>query len=208
MFRANRIGTPWIHNDDAQTSTADWTPTTVSNILNINGGNVINAAPVTDFGRNALSWAGSEVFAANLKWVLGQQFNISEPLEGNTVGVELMGSLALQAPASATLLPVFFEVTAAGGFTFAPVTRANAVTPVGAPQLGVIGTHTLVERVHSYRDQLIYKGTENAVAGTFYHGLCVIDNGSAGYTMTALQAQFAVRQLVDQPDTGYRDTRR
>lgn len=209
MFRANRIGTPWIHTDDRTVSTQATVPTQVANTGELFTGNVINSAPIGDFGRTAISWSGTSALVANQMFALGQQFNVSEPIEGNTVGIEVMSSIKIMAAASALIIPVLFECTAAGGAILAAVTRTGgAATYFNTPVAGLVGTHTVIPRAATYRDQFIYKGTSGAVAATFFHGFQIIDIGSAGYNLTNFQMIGAARQLTDQNDTGYRDTRR
>lgn len=73
MFKPNRVGTPVIHDNGENVILDAWSPNTSANNDPSMVGNVINAAPDTDFGRVALHITGNGVVTAGHKVTIGQQ---------------------------------------------------------------------------------------------------------------------------------------
>ena len=80
MYRPNRIGTPFVHTQAKITSTANWTPTEQPDASSTWSANVINATPVSNWGRTVLQWAGSEAITGARRIGLAQQITIAPPI--------------------------------------------------------------------------------------------------------------------------------
>lgn len=90
MFRPDRIGTPVIFEQSTASNSAAWTPSTTNSAAVGFRGNVINGTPVADFAMSALTWnQGTASIANGDELAILQQFTISQPLNGDTVGIEL-----------------------------------------------------------------------------------------------------------------------
>lgn len=212
MFRPNRIGTPIIHGQEATINTAAWTPNAQAYNAATWNGNVINAAAVLDFARTALVWANGAsgvVAAGGNRIALYQQFTITAPLAGDTVGLELNASITMTLPASALIRPVIVRLTAAGVATLGAVTSYDIPTQLEQGQAGPIAVTTLSQRNAHYKQIVITRNTDKDIlAGTYAHGFEITDQSLAGYTATYLNMVASIRQLNDQQAVGYRDTLR
>lgn len=210
MFRPNRIGHPWIHEpNNATASVAAFTQSTRAYYETLGFGNVINAAPVQDLASNTLVWFGTvpEAIAAGVRLILGQQFTVTAPLVGDTVGLELAGALEVQALPTVQISPVIYRMTAALGSVLAgadsseaPITFGPTLTPDAADGQNV--------RSHSYKEEVIMKGTNANIGGTYFHGFAISDVAGAGYNLPFFRITCSIRQLNDQQNVGYRDTLR
>lgn len=210
MFRPNRVGTPVIHDSLGIGSVALFTlqnPLLASAVANPPM-NVINAAPVLDFGHSAIHWFNAVgVAIANVsRAAFGQQFTITPPLNGDTVGVEVIGSMYLNIPNNANMIPRFNKMTAATGTIFANANGADVPTYIAEPYLGNVTDNTVGSRAWYYKQQIVIKDATK-VFGTYFHGM-EIQITNVGGTITYIDAAFSVRQLNDQQDVGYRDTLR
>jgi len=207
MFRPNRIGTPKIWQDNATASVTAFTMNTELLTSAIFGGNVINAAAQADFGRDAVYWtAAARTIPLSAKWCIGQQFTVTQPISGDTVGLELNGGLLIHITGSTIIQPFV----------------AKVATPAMAAQwdaFDVSGPTLLMQpwndrsnlgNARTYRDQVVLNGSNSTIAGTYVHGFCISESATtpAAVTFTHLYAEFSVRQLNDQQDVSYRDTRR
>lgn len=207
MFRPNRIGTPVIHTSTANDNADNYTEgealwTAVGQPFN-----VINASPVLDFGRSQLNWNGTKNFAALTETALVQQVTVTEPLAGDTVGLELNGSITFLGNQNSVLRPVFFKMSAALGTVLANGSSADAVTQIG-PALMPDRTAGGSLRSHWYKETIIFRGTAGSIGGTYAHGFAILDNSNAAWTMNWFDMMASVRQLNDQQSIGYRDTLR
>jgi hypothetical protein len=203
MFRANRIGTPTILPETFAGSAAVITAGSDTALSAEIRGNVINAAPVLDFGQNSIRWANTRSIATLQRICIGQQFTITTPITGDTVGLELMGSMAVGAGAAMEITPVLFKVTAAAGAVWGVV---NA-TGLGFTHLAE-GREHQPGRGHRYVANAIHRGATTPVAGTYFHGFQIYNKTGAALSITDGEFSFGVRQLNDQQDVSYRDTRR
>ena len=210
MFRPNRIGTPNIHTLDDTRSVAAWAPNATILTDQTWLCNVINASPVADFGRSALTWNGapSAAIANNTLIALGQQLTITEPQAGDTVGLELNGAMLIDLPESIPAIPIFGRLIAASGSVFGGPSGADTFTIIGQADKGPIAVATQSHRSFRYQTQLIMSNSGGLVAGTYFHGLQFINTSGGAWTPTRLRCQFSVRQLNDQQSIGYRDTLR
>lgn len=203
MFRANRIGTPVILPETfagiATTITAG-SDTLLSAEVR---GNVINAVPVLDYGQNSLRWANTRSIATLERICIGQQFTITTPLNGDTVGMELIGSCCIGAGALMEITPVLFKTTAAVGSVWGVVQS----TALGFTHLAE-GREHQPGRGHQYIANAIHRGATTAVAGNYFHGFQIYNKTGSALSITNGEFSFAVRQLNDQQDVSYRDTRR
>jgi len=211
MFRPNRVGTPNIHYIPIHSnSTVAFTEATQDYNADANSYNVVNAAPVSAFGQTSIKWTGAESIPGNDKWGLGQQITVDAPLAGDTVGLEIMGSLNLSFPKPCIIQPVLTKLAAATGAVMAVATGASLATQV-APAKTPIDTMagTFLWHNHYYRTQCIIRGTDSAdVAGTYLHGFPIFSLDGAAVDVVWFEAMFSVRQLNDQQDVAYRDTLR
>lgn len=207
MFRPNRIGTPIIHNLTDTILTAAWVPN-ANAAFGSNNGNAINANPIADFGRTRILWAGAApiVIAANTKYALMQQFTVTEPLAGDTVGIELNASLHLKAPASSLIQPMFMRCTAAAVATWGNLVNSSGNTNLAKGIVESVNVDDLIHRSHHYQTQVVLNA--DTVAGTYAHGFLIVDNSGANANLEWLDISASVRQLNDQQNINYRDTLR
>lgn len=201
MFRPNRVGTPHIYMTKGAIQVTDFdlfTPAIGSGLLQVNG---INPTPDGDFGRQQLRFIGAEAVANLTVFGLIQQFTVTKPLAGETIGVEIDGSIVLNAPADALIVPVFgkLEMVAANlmgqaRFTTLPNHFNGTV-------------HRSTANAHgAYRADFISSLGSEAVEGVYGHGFMVY--ATTAYSLTYMLANFSVRQLNDQQARRYRDTLR
>lgn len=211
MFRVNRIGTPTILSGNFLASSATGWMNADAITTGLWGGSVINAAPVGDFAYNFLHWANGvgEPIPASSRFIIGQQFNIEQPINGDVAGVELNGTLELPALASTgiqIIAPIFYRAVAAAGAVLGAVESLSSpvyldMQPAGFT-LGGYGERT-------YKTQVIANTNESLpVEGTYVHGFQVANLTAAPVNLTWFNAGYSVRQLNDQQQIGYRDTLR
>ena len=208
MFRPNRIGTPNIHSLDDTRSSVSWSVNTFTLANQSWGCNVINATPVTDFGRSALTWDGTTAAAVanGLVVAIGQQFTITTPIQGDTTGIELNGAIEIQAPENTPLVPIFGRLVSAGGSVLAGPSGADTFTIIEEPSIRPVAGTVATQLFHRYQTQLIMRATDPA--GTYFHGFRMVNQSGAAWTPTRLRMQCSVRQLNDQQTIRYRDTLR
>lgn len=207
MFRPNRVGTPNIHNVAQVDTTATFTPNVGAITAGVVTGNIINALAGSDFNRDAINWSGSEGMAANSKLGLAQSFAVTKPLEGDTVGMELMGGLVLTCLPETLVVPFVGNVDAAPGTVLANFATSYQPTfldlePVASPQEAIATGPR--PRFFKYRTQVIMNGINTS--RTMVHGFIIYNTTSQN--LTQFQMQASVRQLNDQQTIGYRDTLR
>lgn len=209
MFKPNRVGTPYVLNDSGVGDDANWTPNAQAIAGLSQPGNVINGVPLLDMGVSILHWASAtpEAIAANTRIALGLQFTVTAPLEGDTLGVELMGSLQVRAPGDVTMIPRINKLSAASGSRYAATSASTAGCYFGPSLSGIPGNTTIGVRHLAYKEQVVITGQPPRTGGgVYYH--CIEVLCPTAFDLTMFVACFGVRQLNDQEDIGYRDTRR
>lgn len=200
MFRGNRIGTPHINTTVFTSSTAAITPNNGAIVQPLRG-NVINPTPLADFGQTSVKWTGAFTMPLNEGAALLQQFAISLPPNGDTVGVEIGGSIIIRATNNPLLVPVATKLQAASGTLFGAVTANTDAESTLEPTIHRSGD------IHhcQYQTQIIFnKGA--FLAGTYAHGIKI--QASTASVVSDFTIECYVRQLNDQQTINYRDTRR
>lgn len=207
MFRPNRIGTPVIHGSEDVQSVLDIPLSLVGNSALL-AGNAINATPVLDFGRSALNWIGgaAENIPNGNKYGFLQQVTITEPLAGDTVGIELNAAITYIGLPSDMVRPVFMKTTGAVAL-LAALTLSGQPTDLAPGKVELAGNNSLAIRQFAYKQQVIIRNTAG-VAGNYAHGFHIHNNSGAAYGLLSFNMVASVRQLNDQQDVTYRDTLR
>lgn len=210
MFRPNRIGTPLIHMMTQASTAAAWVMN--ASAINLPGitGNVINAVPQLDFGFDALmaSNTGSGL-GNNQQAAILQQFTVTAPLAGDTVGFELNAGFYGIMDRRVVIIPILAKLAAAGVTVLAAV-NSNSYHPVFIDeykdQTDTEGTDAGYIGCQYRNIQVIHK--DATPAGVYAHGFLLINSsgGSTGFSVMKMNA--SVRQLNDQQTVGYRDTLR
>lgn len=208
MFRPNRIGTPVIHNSLTGNNT-NFTLQTGPITGATNPFNAVNAAPSLDFGYSAIHFAGTEALPAGHKCVLGQQFTITAPIDGDARGVEVNGSIFLQHSATCFIRPIFMKLTAAvSGVLSGAASSADLGTGLGGITVPPEGS-TADAKAMTYRDNVVVRQDTLAnLPGTYLHGFQIYNTSASSLNITAFQIALSMRQLNDQQDIEYIDTRR
>lgn len=209
MFRPDRIGTPIIHTQDGTSNTSLWTPNTFANTASGGQGNVINAVPVTDFGRTALSWtAAARTVPANTRFGLLQQITITAPLNGDVRGLELNTSIMFNG-LKAMARPIFVRLASVPNAVFANVAYYDFPTMLGPAEEPPTANNTTGIHAHWCQEKLIERNTDPAtLAGNYGLGWELIDTSGAGFGIDFIHIVCSVRQLNDQQQVGYADTRK
>jgi len=204
MFRPNRIGTPIIHENGITVSTLDITPQMTAISLPALEANVINSAPLGEFGYTALTWSKPTTFSipAGDRCAFGQQFTINEPQSGDVSGVELNFAIDSPFPSQLVLTPFFCRIATAG------TTLLDNVVADG-PQTRLSNNTAVnnVEAVRAYQTQVIVRRSPN-LQGTYLHGYYISNPQAVAVALQHFHFQASVRQLNDQQTIGYRDTLR
>lgn len=208
MFRPNRIGTPYILDnslDDDDTSSYTVAEDAVSTAAF--HANIINAAPLQDFGRTSLYWTGAaRTLTASKRMAIAGQFTITPPLAGDVVGVELMGAIQFPCTGNISVQPFIAKAQSTAGAVLASVAlyqpQLLPVDPIASQGQNL--------RNMSYRNQVIIRQPTLTLDGTYVHGFLITEAQTtpANITWTWFFAQYGIRQLNDQQDVGYRDTLR
>lgn len=200
MYRPNRIGNPWKHvANNATSSTAAFTQSTRAYYETLGFGNVINAAPAGAFAVDTLVWFGAapEAIAAGVRLILGQQFTVQRPPNGNLVGMELTGALEIQALPTVQISPVFYRMTTALGAVLAGADSSEAPVTFG-PTLAPDAAAVQAVRSHSYKEEMIlYSADKTALAGTYFHGFAISDVAGGGYSLPFFRITCGIRQFND-----------
>jgi hypothetical protein len=209
MFRPNRIGTPWIYKPNPVSGTSAWTPNNQPNTSNTIGFNVINQVPVLDFGRSQFNWTGAAVnITASNRVAIVQQISITAPQGGDTVGLELMGSLDIDVASTTQMLPIFGKIQ--GSIPAGQLAAGTTIGPCIIGQAPGGNTANVRSRAHVYKEQVIVNNDGADVSGVYVHGFLLQEAHTtpAAVPISFLQASYGVRQLNDQQSIGYRDTLR
>jgi hypothetical protein len=201
MFKANRVGTPKFLGDTFQSDTTAFTINTGAMNAAPNG-NVINAAALGDFGTAFVRWnAAARVIPTLQRWVCGAQITITEPLQGDAVGIELAMDFKSDLPNTVNIYPIFYKLNPA------PVTLWGAAPGAGGLQSVALGPGRLSApgQAESFLGQVVIEGA--TVAGTYMAGFACHNPTGAGVNVSQIECQVASRQLNDQQFVSYRDTR-
>lgn len=208
MFRPNRIGSTNILQVSDLSNTGITTHSSNSFGNTDYSGRVINAAPVGDFAQSKLMWATSASLTTLHRTFLGQQFTMQAPIQGNAVGLELKGGILGGMPNSLILTPILAKLTAAGASQLAAVTiTTDQLTIIGDTKAANPGDDTVDMWGHYYNTTAVVQGSPTDIAGTWVHGFMLMQPGATASTSN-LNLDFCIRQLNDQQNIGYRDTRR
>jgi len=212
MFRPNRIGTPnltgaWRENADDLLTTAVHTAADPAEFV------VVNAIPWMDYGSDTVMFTGNTTAlpAGELSGI-GQQFNIPTPIAGDAVGVELIGTAYgwVSTNLSFGLLPYACQLVAPGeaegDVVVSNQLKDAFLADISAQQIA--GGASGVLRVVNWKTQIIFDNLNGPLTGTFLHGVRVHNVGSVATAIEDIWCTLSVRQLNDQQDIGYRDTRR
>jgi hypothetical protein len=171
-------------------------------------GHQINAAAVLDFGMSHLEWIPgvAQTLAVASAVAYGQIMTITVPVSGDTVGVELNGAIQLRGDQEMGIIPFFsFLSSAAGG-------ALGVIGAVGFPYVQIAegkdpGVAAAAQtRSHTYQEQIVINPVTAGV--TCAHGFILTNTSAAARTINAINMQMSVRQLNDQQNISYRDTRR
>jgi len=205
MFRPNRIGTPIQYQTINSPTSSDFTLSVSLNTANTYPANVINAAPHLDFGTDNVHFSGTEALAAASKCALVQQFTITPPVNGDTVGVEVSGSLLIATSVPVIIRPIFAKMVTALSGLLTGTAGTNSPVSFGSMD-GISDAGDSVLQNIEYRQNIIVRDTTLAF-GTYCHGFQILNNGVLG-NITYFYVNGGIRQLNDQQNIGYRDTRR
>ncbi len=201
MFRGNRIGTPVSIPTTDNSVTTVWAPS-AAGIADLLKGNVINATPVLDFATSCIrvGVVTPQIPAFSIISLV-QQFTVTAPLQGNVVGVEVSGGgFFPDIGNNCTIWPVAYKIDTA------------ATTLLGAVQGGascIFGNngpdHPANQHTTNYKDQLLIDTT---TGGTYAHGFAIYNTTNAAVAISYFRMNAFIRQLNDQQNIEYRDTRR
>lgn len=209
MFRPNRIGTPYIHQDIISADTTNFTLAQAALTTANYPFNAINGTPILDFGTTILHWTGTEAVTALNRFAFGQQFTITAPLNGDTVGLELHSFFQGSINISTIMIPFIAKVTTPLAL-LAGAVLASSPTMFGTSINAYSGQAAAVQQLRiprGYKEQVIVRDTTR-LFGTYCHGYIFEDNSAAGWNLIDMHWSAGVRQLNDQQAVGYRDTRR
>lgn len=208
MFRPNRVGTPVIHQlAAAAVDTSAWVPNAEA-IGTMDGtGNTMNGTPQLDFGEDKAYWSGaSKTFANNTKFCLFHQVTITEPNQGDCVGIEINASIWLNADKNIKLVPIFARLNTSGLSLFANVQTQPATRWTNFGTTNIDGPTTDTQDFLSYKEQFIIQ--QAPIAGTYGHGFQLINTSGSAAAINAIVMTASVRQWNDQQQVGYRDIKR
>lgn len=205
MFRPNRIGTPHVNGTSNITSSDPGPPSQSGNFTNTYLGNICNATSALDFGRSNFFHTPSVPMSITLenKFFIAQQFTVTEPLDGDTVGVECTGEIIIACAQPVILVPFVSRLVAAASTTYEVAQLVDPPTGFDCePQQSLSATFNRV-----YKNQaLLRRATKADVAGPYCHGFLVYSQSAN--TVFYYRFGAAVRQLNDQQTVSYRDTLR
>jgi len=209
MFRADRIGTPWIHNETATFSSLTTALTSVAYQAALQP-SVINATPLSLFDRVDLRWnsATAKSVAAFQKSGLVAQVTVPKPVAGNVVGIEIAATLVL--PATLVAVPFITELTSAPAAILAVATTNGSVTNFLQPQTFQPAQATALGlSVWGFKEQVLLRDiTNGSPEGLYAFGFQLYNPTAAALTFTDFEMVASVRQKMDQPGIAYEDTRR
>lgn len=207
MFRADRIGTPVLHQANTPvTSVAN--PALQANSVNLNvvNGHQVNAVNVLDFGVTNLQWvpATAPTLADGQQVFMGQVVTLTPPIAGDAFGFELIGGIRLRSDASLAIVPIFVSLSTITGTLLGQI---SSLTPYAQIAEGLQpGTAASANRNHFYKTQVVHNTPSSGIV--IAHGFLIQNASGAGRVLTSMTLDFGVRQLNDQQSISYRDTRR
>lgn len=196
MYRPNRIGEAILYENSEATSSVDW----AAQLSDYNSGtvscNVINSTPLADVGVAKLNWTGTESIADNKRGGLVGQFTVVQPLNADTVGVEVWASLVGLWPFKLLITPVFGRLSSAAGsilagkdFSFVPT--IHGITTETQGWSSSVGQDL---RFCSYQKRYIIRDT-SSVAGIYGAGFSFFNRTGAAFDITWFQIKVGVRQF-------------
>lgn len=212
MFRPDRIGTPFIHtqNQNSSVLTTALNTGAFSGVLN---GNVMNATPLGDFDRMQLRWsAAAKSLPNNNKACLIAQMVIAQPLAGDTVAIEVMAGMVINLP-GILVVPIFTQInTPSPNTVWQQIGTTGAVTPLMAdmiPSPPAAPDIASAMRSFQFKENVLVRNTvAGTPAGTFGFGFALYNATGAAVSFTELEFYAACRQGMDQNGVQYTDTRR
>lgn len=206
MFRPNRIGTPLIHAGVPIVTSASYTLLNYASVNPTFPINIVNPTGLGDFGQTRIHVAATSSVASNNKVAVGCQFTISPPVEGDAVGIEIIAGISLTLPQDAGIYGVFGKLdrvvgTTMGGALFDSVPTIFPIERTTQP------TDVSQSVNAGFITQVVVQGDATTLSGNYGFGFGLEAEATA-YNLDFIAAQFAVRQLNDQQNISYRDTRR
>ena len=148
------------------------------------------------------------IVPANKRMGLYLQFQITEPLAGDVVGVEATFSYGTGLTPGIAICPVFFRAHNAAvalmgniySSDFPMYGRSQDWQPTSSPYQWV--------SIAGREQYVVGHAPVALLPGTYCHGITVWNTTGADYTLYNQKAYFGIRQLNDQQGVGYRDTLR
>lgn len=205
MFKPNVVGTPVIHQISNQSSASNATLGNDDPATTTYRANNINAVPVGDFGESHLYYTGTSAVTAGRRFAIGQALTIVQPINGNVRGLELNGAMTAKVPHGLQVTPFFAKLTAVPAGLMA--LTALSFPTIFKHQFIPLASDTLVFKHFSYKETLIMQDP-TAIDGTYIHGFLCNDNSAAGWNLIMMHMMASTRQLNDQNEIEYADTRR
>lgn len=207
MFRPNRIGTPVIHTQDESIVNNIPTPSTDAGTSNVWRTNIINPVPIQDFGRSALRWTGGPFnIPPGNRCSITQQFTVTQPMAGDVRGVELNFSFYGGLPDECQLTGFIAKVPTGSYTAMGLATIQQLPTHFrGAYETGFKSDANTFRHM-AYQEQVVIRGGEVSLPGTYVHGVMISNNDSNSAQLLQFLAVGSVRQLNDQQLIGYADT--
>lgn len=202
MFKADRVGTPDIHTNVKNALTGAMTLKEDDYNDEDTPVNIINSTPLLDLGRYKVTWNQTSAVATAKKIGLGCQFTVSQPIVGDTVGLEIIGSLQTLWPHKGTIIPAFGRLTESQAL-YAGVDYDGGATPHGQ-QNPYLNEDVVSIRANYFKTQFIINAS-SSLSGTYAFGWTLFNNSGSSHNLTWFEACFAIRQFNDLQDAAYRD---
>lgn len=201
MFRFDRIGTPRIHGGNliVGSSTSNTVNSNSTNALQFQG-HVMNATPDNISGRCIFHWDALLALPIANKFFVGQQFNMAKKGADNSQPLELTGSIHTSCSDFIEVVPIFAELTGAGGALLANVTMSDIPTILAASGRQASGT-TLRTRTMSYATPV--NVVSDDAAGTYLHGFLFSGRDAAAGSIDRMMCRFGFR--TGEPDPSVKD---
>lgn len=207
MLRANRIGTPYIFNYTYSDQTGTITiPTLGTFSERRHVAMAIDANVFREFGKTSVHWANATPGTLNSKtqFVMGMQFTIVEPIDGNVPSLELMGSIRMSSDKQLDIIPCVGQLNAPIGTTLGSQFMDYMPIFMDAENNGYDPSASQ-SRFLAFRQQIIFE--EPDYTKTFLGGFNIA-NSQAAASITSFECTISIRQLTDQQGIGYPDGRR
>lgn len=212
MFRANRIGTPNISGQYISSTTAIGAGV-VRLLTDVPYFAVINATPDAEYKGHTFANGDANLSIAALRRAgIGQQFTVTQPLAGQVVGVEVVGSVYIgqaAGPAQFVMEPYACKLEAAGAGTWSIVHSDGFHDAFLDYQHTQQNTNAAAGSVRAitYKTQILFDQLEDEqLGGTYLHGILITNPLTGAATIiNQIYGTFAVRQLQQLETFGYRD---